>query len=282
MMITRKGMARLDSLSAQRKLIRAIALCFVLVLGFPGCGDGPSASGGGDENTKEGGNAAASIVPAPQNVTNAIPKPAAGGTMATSYLTTYFGGEVTWWRQVVGDDMPVPVTETNFLKGEIYMADITLVPVAGYVFPASMEILYIFDEEKGAQGQGKFTVFGQPPSATIIFPPTTGAKLDLTGKISAPKAGQYPQTFAPASPDAKYAGPVEWYVTGSAQPYSGVFQAGQSYTAKVTLVAVNGFVFDKSTDFTYDLAKCKSVGLTQIDDDGVKFSVDINFAPAGN
>jgi hypothetical protein len=92
-------------------------------------------------------------------LTNVLPAPITGASPLMSFNTGTYSGTAAW---TTGGGTPV----TLFEVGTVYTATVTLYPVSGYSFPASLPVTH-------GGGSGSIANFtGEPRRGTITFPPT--------------------------------------------------------------------------------------------------------------
>ncbi|MDR1095402.1 MAG: hypothetical protein LBL31_03335, partial [Spirochaetaceae bacterium] len=214
------------------------------------------------------------IITGPVDLTNVVPKPVTDGTVTSSSYSEGYNVKVVWT-----DEGGAPVKTGSFQADKVYKAKVTLIPREGYAFPASVAVLH---NRSAPDGVSKFT--GNPPLGTVVFARTTGnvtaapvSDMDLAAKIPAPQIAVMPKGYLFA-PRFQYAGPVEWYASADNRPHSGLFQPGTAYTAKATLIAVSGFVFNGSAPvFLYGGLSPQAVN----NNDGT-FTVTVSFPKTGS
>jgi hypothetical protein len=190
-----------------------------------------------------------------KNLTLYVPKPVTGGTPVTSFSAPQYWGTVTW-------DPPDGV----FGAGTAYTATVTLTAASGYTLDGVSGFTYP-GETITTTGNTVTIVF----SATDSVTPVLVTEPDLTKYLSTPATGGTPQNYFYAP---QYVGDVEWTISSGSQPLSGLFEAGVSYTATVTLTAASGCTFTGVADdfFTYG-----SMDISQEDNTGSSITVTIKF-----
>jgi hypothetical protein len=185
------------------------------------------------------------------DLTDKVPKPAAGGKPVPDFYTTQYTGYVDWTDTSTGAGV-----SGLFADGTSYTAKISLIAASGYKLdgvwtngftydptlvesvsydPVSNVAAIVF-KAGGAAGQTPGT-----GDLTTIF------SADLTAWLPAPAAGVAPAT----SFDAEfYRGTVEWRQTDGETPAAS-FAADKSYTATVTLTPGPGYWFPAELPVTH-------------------------------
>jgi hypothetical protein len=154
------------------------------------------------------------------------------------------------WKDEGGKD----ITETLdvFKWKTVYQADITLTTKNGYTFDPAVSFAY----PDGAVDikPDPNTDAGVRALTTVTYkaaePPVPVTDFDLTPYLAGPVTGGTP---GKAVEGVQYWGWVEWSDENQ-NPVEGLFQAGTSYTAKVTLTAASGWTFGgvEPNAFTHD------------------------------
>jgi hypothetical protein len=191
-----------------------------------------------------------------------VPAPTAGATPVWSFAADSFVGVVDWTEggavsgTAAGRAMNGSAMSGVFRAGTAYTAKVTLYPMTGYTFAGTTEFSH-------ADADGALIPrFGTNGEVTleIVFA-TTGADApwnDTPEEVSANDVDLFPAIPRPADNAApvrafvtpEYMGTVAWTENGGGA--FGVFRAGNSYTADVTLYAREGYAFKGTERISYD------------------------------
>jgi hypothetical protein len=205
-------------------------------------------------------------------LTGMVPTPVRGGTPVGWFSAPQYTGSVKW-TQTTG----VAEVKDLFQAGINYTAEVTLTAAPGRIFDGG-------NVSHGGALQDGVTADTTNPSSTItvtiLFPKTTTVQavpvddLELSDKVPAPVMSGVPVLYFIAP---QYTGNVTWK-TGDTE-VDGLFAAGTSYKAEVTLTAASGRTFTGVSSLaTHDGASSVPVSVIN----GGTMTVTVTFPATGN
>jgi hypothetical protein len=184
------------------------------------------------------------------DLTDKVPKPVTNGAPTVSFSSAQYTGYVAWTDTLTGAGV-----SGLFAAETSYTARVNLIPISGY----TMDGVGVEDNDFTYNPTWTDSVSYDPvSSAAMIVFKATGADTgimpvsdrDLTSMPGAPVTNGAPETAFTAD---QYDGAVTWTVTNGSS-HSGAFAAWTAYTARVMLMAKEGYTFDGigTGAFTYD------------------------------
>jgi hypothetical protein len=206
-----------------------------------------------------------------------ISAPESGATAVRSFAAGQYNGTVTWQYKDGQNWLPMP--GSRFQPDTEYKAGVILYPAPGYMFDAPNTLGLAYNSLKGGldpvavpgiQSDGSITGIG------IGFDPTEEIPVsdwDLTLKVPQPVKGSKAGTIISS---VQYTGTVSWY-PDTPDPAVNGFQAGEDYTATVTLTAASGYTFTGVSSFTH--GALNGGNITTLSNNGDTAAFAINFPP---
>jgi hypothetical protein len=175
-----------------------------------------------------------------------FPAPVKGGKPAAAFAAAQYTGSVVWTKTGETDEV-----SGVFEAGQPYTATVKLTPASGYYFGTGTAANFVYTgapKPEVVTGKEDEIVFNIRFPATTDETVTQVNKTNLTSTVIRPGRGETPVRHFSTD---QYTGSVVWTKTGETAEVSGVFEAGQSYTATVTLTAVYPYTLDGVEGFTH-------------------------------
>jgi hypothetical protein len=156
-------------------------------------------------------------------------------------------GAVKWFEKE--KDGWVELTQgATFAEDRVYKAEVKLTAKPDHTFFGKGANFFIHGgkDENVSPNPTNTTFMGTGPdqvTVTVVFPVTTQVvtQRNLSEYVTAAVGGQTPNTDS--IDDQQYTGTVEWVKADDSSEFTGTFEAGTKYKAKVTLTAKTGWTF---------------------------------------